>query len=65
MLQVHEEKGAESDAEELITRIYKVLYAKVDDDMVVTDEGELIEHIEDKEFNSDQDSVITMDDVVD
>jgi len=44
MLQVHEEKGAESDPEKLISRIFKVLYAKLEDNVVVTDDGELLEN---------------------
>ena len=43
MCQVHEEKGAESDGEELIQKIFKVLYAKVEDDIIVTDEGQVRE----------------------
>lgn len=63
MLQVHDEKGEESNAEELIQRIFKVLYAKADDDIVVTEEGELI----DNEVNLDEEdeSVITMEDLAD
>ena len=41
MCQVHDEKGAESDREELIQSIFKVLYAKLEDNIVVTDEGEV------------------------
>ena len=63
MLQVHEEKGDESNAEDVIQRIFKVLYAKVDDDVVVTEEGELI----DNEVNLDEgnESIISMEDLVD
>lgn len=63
MLQVHEEKGEESNAEDVIQRIFKVLYAKVDDDVVVTEEGELI----DNEVNLDEgnESIISMEDLVD
>jgi len=43
MLQVHEEQGSESDPEELIRRVFKVLYAKHEDNVVVTDDGELID----------------------
>jgi RP/EB family microtubule-associated protein len=60
MLQVHEENGEESDPEALIQRIYKVLYAKLEDDIVVTDEGELLENEDDEGLNDE--SVITMDD---
>ena len=45
MLQVHEETGEESDPEALIQRIFKVLYAKTEDNIVVTDDGELLENI--------------------
>ena len=62
MLQVHEEVGEESDAEALIQRVYKVLYAKIEDDIIVTDDGELVEN---DELGLDgEDSVITMDDMV-
>ncbi len=66
MLQVHEEKGEESDPEALIQRIYKVLYAKQDDDLLVTDEGELIESNTNEDnggMNDANDSVITMEDL--
>lgn len=62
MLQVHEEKGEDSDPEQLINRIYKVLYAKLEDDIVVTDEGELLEN-EVEGLNDD--SMITVEDLVD
>ena len=65
MLQVHEEKGEESNAEELIQRIYKVLYAKLDDDIHVTDEGDLIENEIEDDFHDDDESVITMEDLID
>lgn len=42
MLQVHEEKGAASDTERLVKKIYKVLYATSEDNVEVTDEGELL-----------------------
>jgi len=61
MLQVHEEKGDESDPEELMQRIYKVLYAKLEDDIVVTDEGELLEN--DVE-GLNNDSMISMEDLI-
>jgi len=45
MLQVHEEEGEASDAEALIQRTFKVLYAKIEDNILVTDDGELLEDI--------------------
>jgi RP/EB family microtubule-associated protein len=45
MLQVHEEKEDGKDPEALIQRIYKVLYAKIEDNIVVTDDGELLENM--------------------
>eukprot|EP00554_Chaetoceros_debilis_P016113 CAMPEP_0194118672 /NCGR_PEP_ID=MMETSP0150-20130528/36562_1 /TAXON_ID=122233 /ORGANISM="Chaetoceros debilis, Strain MM31A-1" /LENGTH=415 /DNA_ID=CAMNT_0038810137 /DNA_START=35 /DNA_END=1282 /DNA_ORIENTATION=+ len=59
MMQVHEEENEKnndndndnkdgsrrSDPEALIKRIFKVLYAKLDDNLVVTDDGELLEGI--------------------
>jgi len=62
MLQVHEEKGEESEPEALLQRILKVLYAKQDDNIVVTDEGDLLENLND--LNDDNDSVLTMEDLV-
>ena len=41
-LQVHEETD-ESDPEALIQRVFKVLYAKIEDNITVTDDGELLE----------------------
>ena len=41
MLQVHEERGQESDPEDLIQQIFKVLYAKSEDNVHVNDEGEV------------------------
>jgi len=47
MLQVHEETGAEtgehSDPDAVIQRIFKVLYAKIEDNIIVTDDGELLQ----------------------
>ena len=45
MLQVHEEDGEKSDAEIIIQRVFKVLYAKIEDNITVTDDGELLENI--------------------
>lgn len=45
MLQVHEEKPDSKDPEALIQRIFKVLYAKIEDNIVVTDDGELLENM--------------------
>lgn len=55
MLQVHEEKGVESrtsrnvgevanDPEKLIGKFFKVLYAKLEDNVVVTDDGEILDN---------------------
>jgi RP/EB family microtubule-associated protein len=50
-LQVHEEKNnkesgeEDSDPEALIQRVFKVLYAKIEDNIIVTDDGELLEDI--------------------
>mmetsp|Transcript_11574 Transcript_11574/g.12896 ORF Transcript_11574/g.12896 Transcript_11574/m.12896 type:complete len:349 (+) Transcript_11574:106-1152(+) len=64
MLQVHEEKEEESDPNAVIQRIFKVLYAKQEDDIVVTDEGELIENDDDNLLNDNDESAITMDDSI-
>lgn len=45
MLQVHEEQGEKSDPEALIQRVFKVLYAKIEDNIVVNDDGELLEDV--------------------
>jgi len=48
MLQVLEEAedGSEaSDVDALIQRVYKVLYAKIEDNIVVNDDGELLEDV--------------------
>jgi len=67
MLQVHEEQGSESDPEELIRRVFKVLYAKHEDNVVVTDDGELIDNSmqenmapETDEMLNDSDGLISM-----
>lgn len=49
MLQVHEENAGASDANELTDNIFKVLYAKSEDNVVVNDDGKLqgnISHLE-------------------
>jgi RP/EB family microtubule-associated protein len=43
MLQVHQEKEGESDPNHLVDKIFKVLYATVDDVLVVNDEGEVVD----------------------
>ena len=44
-LQVYEEKKEGRDADELIKKIFRVLYAKAEDNIIVTDDGELLEDI--------------------
>lgn len=47
MLQVHNEntaQGVESDTEKLIGQFFKVLYAKLEDNVVVTDDGEILDN---------------------
>eukprot|EP00978_Attheya_sp_CCMP212_P009009 scaffold21210_cov53-Attheya_sp.AAC.2 len=67
MLQVHEEKGEDVDpAEKLIKRVFKVLYATTEDNVVVNDEGELIgaapsAEVEDGVEEEEEDSVNYMD----
>jgi RP/EB family microtubule-associated protein len=41
MLQVHQEKGEESDPDVLIENVFKVLYATADEAIVVNDDGEV------------------------
>ena len=41
LLQVHEEKGANSDSNDVIQDILWVLYAKHEDNIQVTDDGEV------------------------
>lgn len=42
MLQVHEENGETKHPDELVKKIFKVLYATSEDNIVVTDEGEIL-----------------------
>mmetsp|Transcript_13542 Transcript_13542/g.13120 ORF Transcript_13542/g.13120 Transcript_13542/m.13120 type:complete len:342 (-) Transcript_13542:176-1201(-) len=42
MLQVHEEKGEQNKADELLKNVFKVLYATSEDNVVVTDDGEVL-----------------------
>jgi len=41
MLQVHQEKGEESEPDALIEKVFKVLYATAEDGLVVNDDGEV------------------------
>lgn len=43
MLQVHQEKGEESNVDHLVDKIFKVLYATAEDSIVVNDEGEVVD----------------------
>jgi RP/EB family microtubule-associated protein len=43
MLQVHQEKGAESDPDHLVDKIFKVLYATAEDNLAVNEDGEVVE----------------------
>lgn len=45
MLQVHEERPGDNNPEALIQKLFKVLYAKLEDNIVVTDDGELLENM--------------------
>jgi hypothetical protein len=42
MLQVHQEKGDDNDPERLVANIFQVLYATVEDNYTVDDEGEFV-----------------------
>jgi RP/EB family microtubule-associated protein len=42
MLQVHQEKGDDKDPERLVANIFQVLYATVEDNYTVDDEGEFV-----------------------
>lgn len=42
MLQVHQEKGAESDTDAMVEKIFRILYATAEDGLVVNDEGEVV-----------------------
>lgn len=41
MLQVHQEKGEDSDPDKLVEKVFKVLYAAIEDGIAVDDEGEV------------------------
>jgi len=58
MLQVHDEKGKDSNPQEVIDRIYKVLYATVEENVVVTDDGELIEDEQQENIAPDDDEML-------
>ena len=60
MLQVHEENGEVSSPDVLIQKVYKVLYAKVEDKITVTDDGELLEEICEGQEDLLNDSAISM-----
>jgi len=61
MLQVHEENdGKDSEPEALIQRVFKVLYAKIDDNILVTDDGELLEDMAEGQEDLLNDSSISM-----
>eukprot|EP00557_Chaetoceros_sp_GSL56_P013577 CAMPEP_0176484924 /NCGR_PEP_ID=MMETSP0200_2-20121128/4757_1 /TAXON_ID=947934 /ORGANISM="Chaetoceros sp., Strain GSL56" /LENGTH=380 /DNA_ID=CAMNT_0017881517 /DNA_START=106 /DNA_END=1249 /DNA_ORIENTATION=- len=66
-LQVYEEKKEEKDVEPLVQNIFKVLYAKIEDDIVVTDDGELLEGMAQGQDDLLNDSAVSMlsDDPVD
>lgn len=66
-LQVYEEKKEEKDVEALVQNIFKVLYAKIEDDIVVTDDGELLEGMAQGQDDLLNDSTVSMlsDDPVD
>mmetsp|Transcript_7224 Transcript_7224/g.10348 ORF Transcript_7224/g.10348 Transcript_7224/m.10348 type:complete len:330 (+) Transcript_7224:119-1108(+) len=53
MLQVHEESGGNSDPDDLISKIYKVLYARSEDNVVVSDDGELLGNFDNNLDNED------------
>jgi hypothetical protein len=59
-LQVHEEKKEEGDSDALIQKIFRVLYAKVEDNIVVTDDGELLEGIAQGQDDLLNDSTVSM-----
>lgn len=46
MLQVHQEKGEESNPDALIEKVFKVLYATAEEGLTVSDDGEIIDMAE-------------------
>jgi RP/EB family microtubule-associated protein len=61
MLQVHEEDdGKDSEPEALIQRVFKVLYAKIEDNILVTDDGELLEDMADGQEDLLNETTISM-----
>lgn len=53
MLQVHQEKGEESDPDELVQKVFKILYATADERLIVNDDGEVVESEELDDILSD------------
>lgn len=43
LLQVHQEKGEESDPAHLVDNVFKILYAVAEDKLTVNDEGEVVQ----------------------
>jgi len=58
MLQVHEEDGEKTDPHELLDRIFKVLYAKSEENLVVTDEGELLQNSQQENIAPESDELL-------
>jgi len=54
MLQVHEEEGGNSNPSMLVERVLKVLYARSEDNVIVTDDGQLLGN-----FPSEDDTLLT------
>jgi len=63
LMQVQQEKGLEGiDVEKVFERVFKVLYATAEDNIVVNDEGEIVGEANDEEdFEDDDDLVINQD----
>lgn len=56
LLQVHQEQGEEGNPDELVEKVFKILYATADERLVVNDHGDVVESGED-----DLDDILTDD----
>lgn len=67
MMQIHQEKGGESDPDVLVDKVFKVLYASAEDNITVGDDGEIIgggeEEAVDESYGVEDDLVEATDDL--
>jgi len=53
LLQVHQEKGEDSSPEDLVEKVFKILYAAADERLIVNNEGEVVESEEIEDILAD------------